>query len=44
MAYWSRKLLPSQMRYHATDREWLAVVIAVTQTWWFWLSDRDFVL
>ena len=44
VAYWSRKLLPPQTRYHATDREWLAVVMAVTQTWWFWLSDRDFVL
>ena len=44
VAYWSRKLLPPQTRYHATDREWLAVVMAVTQTWWFWLRDRDFVL
>ena len=44
VAYWSRKLLPAQSRYHATDREWLAVVMAVTQTWWFWLRDRDFVL
>ena len=44
VAYWSRKLLPPQTRYHATDREWLAVVMAVTQTWWFWLSDRDFIL
>ena len=44
MAYWSRKLLPPQTRYHATDREWLAVVMAVTQMWWFWLCDRDFVL
>ena len=44
MAYWSRKLLPPQTRYHATDREWLAVVMAVTQTWWFWLRDRDFIL
>ena len=44
VAYWSRKLLPAQTRYHATDREWLAVVMAVTQTWWFWLRDRDFVL
>ena len=44
VAYWSRKLLPPQTRYHATDREWLAVVMAVTQIWWFWLRDRDFVL
>ena len=44
VAYWSRKLLPPQTRYHATDREWLAVVMAVSQTWWFWLRDRDFVL
>ena len=44
VAYWSRKLLPAQTRYHATDREWLAVVTAVTQTWWFWLRDRDFIL
>ena len=44
VAYWSRKLLPPQTRYHATDREWLAVVTAVTQVWWFWLCDRDFVL
>ena len=44
VAYWSRKLLPPQTRYHATDREWLAVVMAVTQTWWFWLCDRDFIL
>ena len=44
VAYWSRKLLPPQTRYHATDREWLAVVMAVTQVWWFWLCDRDFVL
>ena len=33
VAYWSRKLLLPQTRYHATDREWLAVVMAVTQTW-----------
>ena len=33
VAYWSRKLLPPQTRYHATDWEWLAVVMAVTQTW-----------
>ena len=32
VAYWSRKLLPLQTRYHATDREWLAVMMAVTQT------------
>ena len=32
VAYWSRKLLPPQTCYHATDREWLAVVMAVTQT------------
>ena len=32
VAYWSRKLLPPQTRYHATDREWLAVVMAVSQT------------
>ena len=32
VAYWSRKLLPPQTRYHATDREWLAVVMAVAQT------------
>ena len=44
VAYWSRKLLPPQTRYHATDREWLAVVMAVTQAWWFWLRDRDFIL
>ena len=35
VAYWSRKLIPAQTRYHATDREWLAVMMAVTQTWWF---------
>ena len=44
IAYWSKKLLPAQTRYHATDREWLAVVAAVTQNWWFWLRDRDFIL
>ena len=33
VAYWSKKLLPAQTRYHATDREWLAVVAAVTQAW-----------
>ena len=33
-----------QTRYHTTDREWLAVVEALTSAWWFWLRDRDFVL
>ena len=32
VAYWSRKLLPAQTRYYTTDCEWLAVVMAVTQT------------
>ena len=44
IAYWSRKLLPPQTRYHTTDREWLAVVEALTNAWWFWLRDRDFIL
>ena len=43
-AFWSRKLLPPQTRYHTTDREWLAVVEALTNAWWFWLRDRDFIL
>ena len=33
VAFWSRKLKDPETRYSATDREWLAIVAAVTRVW-----------
>ena len=44
VAFWSRKLLPAEQRYSATDQEWLAVVEAVTKQWKHWLKGRHFIL
>ena len=44
VAFWSRKLLPRETRYHATDREWLAYVEAVSWVWRHYLAGREFEL
>ena len=40
VAFWSRKLRDAETRYSTTDREWLAVVEAVSRRWRFFLEDR----
>ena len=44
IAFWSRKLLPRETRYHATDREWLACVEAVAKVWRHYVAGRPFLL
>ena len=44
VAFWSRKLSGAEKNYSATDKEWLAVVEAVTRHWRHWLVGRSFVL
>ena len=44
VAFWSRKLRDPETRYSATDREWLAVVEAVSKRWRGFLEDRPFTL
>ena len=44
VASWSKKLLPSQRNYSATDKEWLAVVECVTRVWRHWLLGKEFEL
>ena len=34
VAFWSRKLKDPETRYSATDREWLAIIVAVTRVWY----------
>ena len=41
-AFWSRKLREAETRYSTTDREWLAVVEAVSRRWRSFLEDRPF--
>ena len=44
VAFWSRKLRDPETRYSATDREWLAVVEAVSKRWRGLLEDTPFTL
>ena len=44
VAFWSRKLKDAETRYSATDLEWLAVVDAVTRTWYYLLEDIPFTV
>ena len=44
VAFWSRRLKDPETRYHTTDREWLAVVEAVTRRWKGFLEGRPFML
>ena len=44
IAFWSRKLRDPEIRYSATDLEWLAVVEAVSTIWRHFLEDRPFIL
>ena len=44
VAFWSRKLKDPETRYSATDREWLAVVAAVTRTWPWLLEATLFTI
>ena len=42
--FWSRKLKPAETRYSATDKEWLAVVEAVSNHWRHVLEGREVVV
>ena len=42
VAFWSRKLKGAEINYCATDKEWLAVKLAVTKVWRHWLADQEF--
>ena len=44
VAFWSKKLSAAETRYSTTDKEWLAVVEAVSRQWQHWLIGRAFVL
>ena len=44
VAFWSRRLKPAEIRYSTTDREWLAVVDAVTRRWRGFLDGKPFVV
>ena len=44
MHFWSRKLRDPETRYSTTDREWLAVVEAVTAKWNGFLEDKAFTI
>ena len=44
IAFWSWRLKDAETRYHTTDREWLAVVEAVTRRWKGFLEGRPFLL
>ena len=44
IAFWSRKLSAAEVNYSVTDKEWLAVVEAVTRHWRHWLLGRRFTL
>ena len=44
VAFWSRKLWDPEVRYSATDLEWLAVVESVSIIWRHFLEDRPFTL
>ena len=42
--FWSRKLKPAETRYSATDKEWLAVVEAVSSHWRHLLEGRNVIV
>ena len=42
--FWSRKLKPAETRYSATDKEWLAVVEAVSNHWRHLLEGREVIV
>ena len=42
--FWSRKLKPAETRYSATDKEWLAVVEAISTHWRHLLEGRPCIL
>ena len=42
--YWSRKLKPAETRYSATDKEWLAVVDAVSKHWRYLVEGRSIIV
>ena len=44
VAFWSRKLRDPETRYSTTDREWLAIVEAVSLKWKGFLEDRSFTV
>ena len=44
VAFWSRRLKDPETRYHTTDREWLAVVEAVSRRWKGFLEGRPFLV
>ena len=44
IAFWSRKLRDPETRYSTTDREWLAVVEAVSVKWKGFLEDKSFLV
>ena len=44
VAFWSRRLKDAETRYHTTDREWMAVVEAVTRRWRGFLEGHAFVI
>ena len=44
VAFWSRRLKDAETRYHTTDREWLAVVEAVSRRWKGFLEGQAFLV
>ena len=42
--FWSRKLKPAETRYSVTDKEWLAVVEAVSSHWRFLLEGQKIIV
>ena len=42
VTFWSRRLKDPKTRYHTTDREWLAVVEAVSRRWKGFLEGQSF--